>query len=53
MIIANKKINIYYNDNLNTLSVIVLNNFEEKLKQIISECRHINSKEFIMYKLQI
>ena len=55
MIIANKQINIYYkdNDNSKTLPVIILNNFEENLSEIISECIHINSKEFILEKLQI
>ena len=34
MIIANKQIKIYYNDNdnSNTLPVIILNNFEEQMK---------------------
>lgn len=53
MIIANKQINIYYkdNDNSKTLPVIILNNFEENLSEIISECIHINSKEFILVEI--
>ena len=53
MIIANKQINIYYNDNdnSNTFPVIILNNFEEQINEIITECRHINSKEFILVEI--
>ena len=53
MIIANKQIKIYYNDNdnSNTLPVIILNNFEEQINEIITECRHINSKEFILVEI--